>query len=210
MTARTMTARALVALSALVFAGAAMAQARPPAAPAGTASAPLLPGGNSRDPINIDAQKLEWFDGEQKAVYSGDVVVVQGEGSLKASALTIFLQRDAAAAGTAQPAAGPGGGSSQIQRMEARGPVTVVQKDQVGTGDSGVYDKAQNKVFLIGNVTLSQGANVTTGDRLVYDLETKAAVVESGGTQQRVKGLFIPGSGGADAAPAPAPARRAP
>ena len=49
----------------------------------------------------------------------------------------------------------PGASSSRVKRMEATGPVTVISKDQVGTGNSGVYDKAENKVYLIGNVTLS-------------------------------------------------------
>ena len=79
--------------------------------------------------------------------------------------------------------------------MEAAGPVTVIQKDQVGTGDSGIYDKTENKVYLIGNVTLSQGPNVTKGDKLTYDMEKGTAVVEG----ERVKGLFIPGSGPAGA-----------
>jgi lipopolysaccharide export system protein LptA len=65
-----------------------------------------------------------------------------------------------------------------------------MQKDQVGTGDRGSYDKGENKVYLFGSVTLSQGPNVTTGDKLTYDLTSGQAVVEGG----RVKSLFVPGS----------------
>ena len=43
--------------------------------------------------------------------------------------------------------------------------MTVTQLDQVGTGDNGVYDKIDNKVYLFGNVVLSQGTNVTKGER---------------------------------------------
>lgn len=192
--------RALLLAAALVAGGVAEVgaqAARPaPAKSAKTAPSPVLPGGNSRDPIAIDAKKLEWFDKDQKAVYTGDVVVVQGDSSLKAQVLTIFLTRD----DKAQPAAAgapPAQGSSQIRRMEANGGVTVIQKDQVGTGDNGVYDKTENKVYLLGNVALSQGPNVTTGDKLVYDLDARTAVVEG----QRVKGLFMPGSGGEKPAP---------
>ena len=185
--------------------------AKPAAKPAARQpSTSILPGGNSRDPISIDANKLEWFDAEQKAVYTGDVVVIQGESSLKAATLTIFLNRDDKGGGPqASAGAAPGQGNSQIRRMEAAGPVTVIQKDQVGTGDRGVYDKVDNKVLLLGNVTLSQGGNITTGEKLIYDLETKQAVVESGGAQQRVRGLFIPGSGPKEAEPAPAPTPQA-
>lgn len=83
--------------------------------------------------------------------------------------------------------------TGRIRRIEAAGPVTVTQVDQVGTGDSGVYDKSENKVYLIGNVVLSQGPNVTKGERdskLVYDLDTGYAQVIGG----RVNSIFTPGS----------------
>jgi lipopolysaccharide export system protein LptA len=62
----------------------------------------------------------------------------------------------------------------------------VTSKDQVGTGDSGIFEKSENKVYLIGNVTLSQGPNVTMGDKLVYDLSTNRAVVTG-----NVKSMFV-------------------
>ena len=124
-------------------------------------SSPVLPGGDSKEPINIDAAKLDYFDKEQKLVYTGDVVATQGESKLKASALVLYLTPKNKAD---QP--GALSSSSQLRRMEASGPVTLISKDQVGTGDSGVYEKAENKVYLIGNVTLTQGPNVTKGDKL--------------------------------------------
>ena len=176
----------------------------------GGSGSSLLPGANSKEPVNIDAGKLDYFDKEQKLVYTGDVVAVQGETTLKASVLTIFLQKSADQAATGAPApaaaaAGPGAGSS-VKHMEADGPVTMISKDQVGTGDHATYDKAENKVYLIGNVTLSQGTNITQGDRLVYDLTTTRAQVFSGGTTARVKSVFTPGSappGGAAADASP-------
>ena len=69
-----------------------------------------------------------------------------------------------------------------------------MSKTQVATGDSGSYDKAQNKVWLIGNVTLSDSGNVTKGDKLTYDLTTGQATVDTGPAAKRVKGLFVPGS----------------
>ena len=140
----------------------------------------LLPGGNSKQPINIEAVKLDYFDKEQKLIYTGNVVATQGDSTLKASALTIFLVPKGADA-TAAPS------TSKVQRMLATGPVTLLQRDQVGTGDNGVYDKVADTVILTGNVTLSQGPNVTKGDKLTYDLKTGQAVVTG-----RVKSMFLP------------------
>ncbi len=54
-------------------------------------SGAILPGGNSKEPINIDAAKLDYFDKEQKLVYTGGVIATQGESKLKSSTLVIFL-----------------------------------------------------------------------------------------------------------------------
>ena len=170
------------------------------AAGKGGNSSAILPGGNSKEPISIDADKLVYFDKEQKAIYSGNVVAIQGDSKLTCSALTIFLARNESPAEGAPPkeAAASAGettsaSASQVKRMEASGPVTVVSKSQVATGDRGVYDKTENKVWLLGNVSLSDGGNVTKGDKLTYDLTTGQAVVETGHSQ-RVHGLFIPNS----------------
>ena len=95
------------------------------------------------------------------------------------SAMTVFLdhaptQGAAALKGarpnrrTANPAPRRTAG---VKHLDATGPVTVVSKTQVATGDSGSYDKAEDKVWLIGHVTLSDGQNVTKGDKLTYDLK---------------------------------------
>ena len=209
---------ALAALLLFVASAPALAQ-KPPAAPAdpkpaagvpakpakpakaGGAS-PVLPGGNSKDPISIDADRLEYFEKEQKAIYTGKVVVVQGESSLKCTVLVLFLSKSPAPATTPTPISAKGsatatsgvGGGTEVRRMEAAGPVTVIQKDQVGTGDSGIYDKIENKVYLIGNVVLSQGPNVTKGDKLTYDMDKGTAIVDG----ERVRGLFVPGSNAGD------------
>jgi lipopolysaccharide export system protein LptA len=204
---------ALIA-SALAISSAAAAQktAPPPSQTSSSSPEPLLPGANSKEPISIDADKLDYFDKEQKAIYSGNVVAVQGDSKLTCSVLTIFLAKtepqatDSAGktgAGEATTAdasgGGVGSGGSQVKHMDATGPVTVVSKTQVATGDRGSYDKDQNKVWLFGHVTLSDGGNVTKGDKLTYDLATGEAVVEVGKSNERVHGQFIPGSNSPDA-----------
>ena len=60
-----------------------------------------------------------------------------------------------------------------------------------------------NNITLTGKVVVTQGTNVLRGDRMVVDLTTGVARVESNPTQ-RVEGLFNPGAA-PQAAPAPAP-----
>ncbi len=139
---------------------------------------------DDQTPINIVAVKLDYFDKQQKLIYTGDVVATRGDTILKTPKLTVFL------APKAKGSNGPKASSSdRVRRMEAVGPVTLISNDQVATGDSAIYQKAEDKVYLDGDVRLTQGPNVTLGDHIVYDLTTTQAVVTG-----HVRSLFIPDS----------------
>ena len=168
-----------------------------------TQGSPLLPGGNSKEPISIEADKLVYFDKEQKAIYSGNVVAIQGDTRLTCSIMTVHMTKTAAAGASvagapavkvADAAPAPSAESSSVSHLDCAGPVTVLSKTQTATGDSAVYDKPQNKIWILGHVTLSDRGNVTKGDKLTYDLTSGQATVDTGGTSGRVKGLFLPGS----------------
>jgi lipopolysaccharide export system protein LptA len=152
-------------------------------------------GGNSKDPIKIDADKLEVFDKESRAVYSGNVVAVQTDTTVRCATMIIFYtgrsQPGARAAAPAEPAAGTS--DSSIKRIECTGPVTVVSKTQTATGNHAVFNRENNTVIMTGNVALADGPNITRGEKLVYNTETGIANVDTkpGG---RVQGFFVPGS----------------
>jgi lipopolysaccharide export system protein LptA len=164
-------------------------------------SAAIFPGTNSKQPISIDADKLVYFDKEHKAIYTGNVVVIQGDTKMTCTMMTVFLdhapaQGAAPADGAKQTTDGPPGPAADagVKRLEAKGPVTVLSKTQVATGDNGVYDKTDDKVYLIGHVTLSDGQNVTQGDKLTYDLKSGVATVDTSAKTSRVHGQFVPKS----------------
>ena len=169
-------------------------------------SAPLGTVGGGKGPIKIDADRLDVFDKENKAIFAGNVVAVQGESTIRCSAMTVHYKRDkdkdpnkaatkteAEAAEDAKAKAAMGG--SGIRKVECAGPVTVAQKDQVATGDNAVFDQEAKRIVLTGNVVLSQCQNVTRGSRLVYDMATGRANMDpvAGG---RVSAMFVPGEGG--------------
>jgi lipopolysaccharide export system protein LptA len=191
--------------------GAAPAQAaKPAAAPAkARGGAPGSPfggmGGDSKEPIKIDADKLDVLDKDNKAIFSGNVVAVQGETTVRCSTMTVFYEgrgqngagkRATPAPATPAPAAAgaaPSSNDGAIKRIECAGPVTVVSKTQAATSDNAVFDRANNKVIMTGNVALNDGPNITRGERLVYDTQTGIANVDTkpGG---RVQGFFVPNS----------------
>jgi len=159
--------------------------------------------GSSKEPIKIDANKLDVFDKEGRAVFTGDVVAVQGESTMKCTVMTVFYdQRDQNGGQAAAPQAAD---DSAIKKIDCKGPVTIVSRTQVATGENATFDRGSNKIMLTGNATLSDGPNVTKGERVLYDINTGVANIETtpGG---RVRALFVPGQGG----PAPTGAGGAP
>ena len=80
--------------------------------------------------------------------------------------------------------------SKQIRRIEAKGGVTVTQKEQKASGDSGIFDMQGNTVTLIGNVIVTRGTDVLRGQRLFVDLGSGRTTLDSG--PGRVEGLFQP------------------
>ena len=173
---------------------------------------------NRDKPIHIDAAQLEVRDKDRVATFSGDVKVVQGDTTMRARTLQVFYDQQAAQGKAAAPVVksampSPAGGNSQIRRLEAKGNVIVTQKDQIVTGETGIFDMRANTVTVTGGVVLTQGDNVVKGDRLVVNMATGISKVEMEGNrrvnvlintkQDGAKGPALPG-----AAPAPAPAER--
>ena len=150
--------------------------------------------GSSKEPIKIDANKLDVFDKEGRAVFTGEVVAVQGESTMKCTVMTVFYEQRDQNGGQAAPAA-QGADDSAIKKIDCKGPVTIVSRTQVATGENATFDRGSNKIMLTGNATLSDGPNVTKGERVLYDINTGVANIETtpGG---RVRALFVPGNGG--------------
>lgn len=151
-------------------------------------------GGGGKEPIKIDADRLDVFDRENKAIFAGNVVAVQGEATIRCSSLTVHYKRAKKdGEGTEKTAAEMA--ENGIQKVDCAGPVTVVQKDQVATGDNAVFDQVAKRIVLTGNVVLSQCQNVTRGSRLVYDMNTGRANMDPG-AGGRVSAMFVPGEKG--------------
>jgi lipopolysaccharide export system protein LptA len=168
---------------------------------------------NRDKPIKINSASLEVRDKDKVATFSGDVHLVQGDTTLRSKTLVVFYDEDAAS----KPTAGPQQ-NQQIKRVEAKGNVMVMQKDQTATGESGIFDMRTNTVTLAGNVVISRGPNVVKGDTLTVDMTTGDSRIACGKALEkcRVQALIQPGSikpegRGQETAPAPpAPTREAP
>ena len=149
---------------------------------------------NRGQPVQIEAERLEVRDKQKVATFTGNVKVVQGDTTMHCKTLVVFYEPktpDGQGPKPAMPAAQPGpGGASQITKLEAKGNVIVIQKDQTATGDTGLFDMKANTVTLLNNVVVSQGPNVMHGERLVVDLSTGVSRVDAGNTFGPVRMLI--------------------
>jgi lipopolysaccharide export system protein LptA len=159
--------------------------------------------GRSDEPVRIEADNLEVREKDEAAIFTGNVVVVQGESTLRSNKLTIFYVGEATNQKNQLQGETKGGDAAvptgrDIRRLEAEGNVIVTSNDQRAVGASGVFDMASNTVTLTGGVTVSQGGNILKGSRLLVDLNTQRSRIESGGGSGRVQGLFVPGAARGD------------
>ena len=152
---------------------------------AGTAGAQqgvsALKGHDSRAPIDLSADRAEAQDRADRAIFSGNVVVRQGELTLRTARLTVaYASQD----------------GIDINRIDASGGVTVVSPSETAKGDFAVYDLDQGLITMVGNVRLERGGSFLSGARLTIDLDSGRAVMDGGGLRGvnqgggRVSGRF--------------------
>lgn len=148
-------------------------------------SVSALKGHNTNAPVDVSADRIEVQDRADRAMFTGNVHVVQAEMTLDTPRLTV-----------AYSSAQGGGGNPQIQRLDASGGVLVKSPTETAKGDFGIYDLNRKLITLIGNVQLNQQQNQVNGSRLVIDLDSGRAVVDGGppgvnSSGGRVTGHFV-------------------
>jgi lipopolysaccharide export system protein LptA len=139
---------------------------------------------------------LEWWDAKQLAVARGDATAVREGKRVRADVLMAEVARDQK-------------GAQHISRIDAQGNVVLVSKDEVGRGDSGVYNVDTGIATLIGHVRLTRGENELRGNYAIVDLNKNVSRLLgsppsdtlTGGKPQRVEGLIVPRQGSAPSAP---------
>jgi lipopolysaccharide export system protein LptA len=139
-----------------------------------------LKGHDSKAPIDLAADRAEAQDRADRAIFAGNVVVRQGDLTLRTSRLTV------AYAST---------GGIDVNRIDASGGVTVTSPSETAKGDFAVYDLDQGLITMVGNVRLERQGSFLSGARLTIDLDTGRAVMDGGvrGVNQgggRVTGRF--------------------
>lgn len=143
-------------------------------------------------PIQIEASTVELIPNDRVAVFTGNVIVVQGQTQLRSRTMRVQY-RESRGATASQDAAVTG----DIERMTADGEVFYATPEERARGDRAVYEASSDTITITGNVILTRGQDVVRGDVLTINATTRRSVIRSTQTSQRVRGVFFP----AEAAP---------
>lgn len=134
--------------------------------------------GNTRQdadaPVEVTADNLSVNQNDNTAVFTGNVLIGQGEMRLSAPRVLVVYLAD----------------QSGIKRLEATGGVTLVSGEDAAEATRAKYDIETGMIEMQGNVLLVQGVNALTAERMFVD--TQAGTARMSG---RVKTVLQPESG---------------
>ena len=119
-------------------------------------------GGISADPnapVEVTADNLNVDQDAGTAVFSGNVVIGQGDLRLSAPQVDVTYGAD----------------SGDITRLQASGGVTFVTATEAAEAQTADYDLQAGTLTLNGDVLLTQGASALSSQTMVVDLNTGRA-----------------------------------
>jgi lipopolysaccharide export system protein LptA len=130
---------------------------------------------NPNAPIDLSADNMFVDQNTGLVVYTGNVVVHQGEVKLRADKMRAKLVNNAPT------------------HLYADGRVVIDAPNGIATGDNGVYEVTPRLVTLTGHVILTKDKNVLRGSKLLVNLISGQATLDGGqGKTGRVQALFTP------------------
>ena len=152
-----------------------------PATQAAGAS-PVTPafGRDSRQPVDVDSDRLYVNDTTKTALFTGSVVAVQGESTLKTPELHVAYEGKAAAEMASGGAQQSQDDASRLSRLVAKkGAVVTMGADRRVTSDEADFDAKADTALFTGNVVVTQLKNVLRGKRLFVDRKTGRSRLET-------------------------------
>jgi lipopolysaccharide export system protein LptA len=148
-------------------------------------------GRDSDKPIDVSADHSEVLQ-EGRALFTGHVVLIQGETTLKCDRLTMFFHsNNDGTKNKPKPQTDPGSEQKGFYRYEADGAVFITSLDETASGDHAVFEVEKKLITMTGPVILTRGQNVLRGTKLLIQTETGKSQLDPD-KDGRVKGVFVP------------------
>ena len=144
---------------------------------------------NKDQPIQIVSDRLDAYNEKKLVIFSGNVIATKGDITIKSDRLLLYYKKGPQV--PKKEGAHDIGNAGDLEKIEAKGNVTITQGERIVTGDNAVLYQDAQKIIMTGNAVMSEGKNVIHGDRIVAFLEEDRGTVESVG-KSRVKAVIYP------------------
>ena len=125
-------------------------------------------------PVEVTAESLTVDQDTGRAVFSGDVLVVQGDLRIAAGTVEGIYDTE----------------GSAISRLLASGGITFATATEAAEATSADYDLATGLLVLTGEVLLTQGNMALSAERMTVNLRDGSAQLDG-----RVRTVFLPEGG---------------
>jgi lipopolysaccharide export system protein LptA len=122
-------------------------------------------------PVEVSSDALSVDQNDNSALFTGSVVIAQGEMRLAAPRVRVVYLPD----------------RSGIETLEASGGVTLTSGEDAAEAQDAAYNLGTGMIELRGNVLLVQGTNAISGDTVIVDTNAGTAQVTG-----RVKTILRP------------------
>ena len=116
-------------------------------------------------PVEVTAESLRVNQDTGEAVFTGNVLIGQGEMRLSAQSVTVAYAE---------------GGQNRIRSLNATGGVTLVSDPDAAEAAEAAYDVEKGTVVLTGDAIVTRGESVLAGDRIEVSLKDGTASVQGG------------------------------
>ena len=127
--------------------------------------------------IRIISEKMEVKDQRGTVVFTGNVVAKKGALTIYSDVLEVYYTKKSAAASSS----GGSKGKRRLEKIVVRGHLRIVQGKRRATAEKAVYYKPKEKIVLIKNARIWDGANTIKGDKITLFVNENRSVVESSG-----------------------------
>jgi lipopolysaccharide export system protein LptA len=158
----------------------------PGSVPAQTKQKPRI---EKNQPIQIVSDRLDAYNEKRMVVFSGNAIATQGARTIRTDRLTLYYKENRK---TSVRTAAEVEGTGDLEKVEAKGHVTITEGERVVTGDEAVFEQDIQKITMTGDAVLREGVNIVRGDRIVVFLDENRGVVESA-ENRRVTATIYPG-----------------
>ena len=124
--------------------------------------------------IKIVSDKLEVISDDNISIFTGNVYALEEKIQIWSDKIVIKSNQN----------------NSSIEEINAYNDVKIIRDGVTIIGRNAEYDINENKLFVFGNVKVTQNMNIILCDEIIVDLNSSSSIMKSD-TARRVEALIV-------------------